>query len=142
MCGKREAEARPGADLDPPDPRCLPGEADTPPACLCDLDECSLALCDGPRELRCPAAPYHCSKLDPADPRAEGVCREGRPEPRRLCRGPGDCVPEECEVPTFCVNAAAAGCQSRIAPGSEEGRPAIVGCDCVGGVCVTDYAFD
>jgi len=120
---------------------CEPDEDAEKVACLCDLDECYEATCDGPRERRCPAAPFHCSKLDPADPTQEGICREGRPEPRRLCRGPGDCVPEQCDVPTFCVNQADPSCVSRITPGSEPGRPEIIGCECVDGLCISDYDY-
>ena len=120
---------------------CEPDEDAREVACLCDLDECYAAECDGPREQRCPGAPYHCSKPDQANPSTLGICREGRPEPRRLCREADDCVPEDCEVATFCVNRAEATCQSHIPAGSEVGRPHILGCECLDGVCVTDYDF-
>ncbi len=131
--------ACPGADLNPPDPRCSPGEDDLPAACICDLDQCIEALCDGPRELHCPAPPYHCAKLNPDDPTQEGICREGRPEARRLCREEGECVPEQCEVSTFCVNSVDPSCQTRIT--TQVDRPEIVACSCVAGVCRTGYAF-
>lgn len=120
-------------------PECTPPEDASRPACLCELDECLPAPCDGPSNEPCPAGAYHCSKNDPADPRVQGVCREGRPEERRLCREDADCIPEACEVPTFCVHADTADCESRILEGSEADRRDIAGCTCEDGVCRTHY---
>jgi len=120
---------------------CDPPEDAQRPVCLCDFEDCLTAQCDGPNALRCPGAPFHCSKLARADPREVGLCREGRPEERRLCREDADCIPEDCCVATFCVNAANPSCQSRVDCDDTEGMPLINACSCVEGVCRTGFEF-
>ena len=118
---------------------CFAPDDEVPSACLCELDECLDAPCDGENHEVCPAGAYHCSKADPGNPQIEGVCREGRPEERRLCRQDDDCIPETCEVPTFCVHFDFPECTTRITPGSEEDRDAIVACTCEDSACRTHY---
>ncbi len=109
------------------------------PMCSCGAEQsCAYTGCNGPDHGRCPG-PYHCSSPDPFDVRRPGICREGRPPARQLCREDADCVPEDCCRPTVCVRADMADCRSEPDCDDEQCRPEIRGCSCVEGVCVTDY---
>ena len=120
---------------------CGDAEFEAPPMCLCEFGECSFGACDGASEATCPA-PYHCSKRRPGNVLDGGICREGRPPERQLCREDQDCVPEECCRPTLCVHQDMAACESPVDCEDEACRLPITGCRCVEGVCVTDYQRD
>ncbi len=111
-----------------------------PPMCVCQGDQCDYGRCDGDSGQTCPAA-YHCSKPNQGsyDVRTPGICREGRPPARLLCRTDEDCVPEECCAPTMCVNREHRACETTVDCDSGTCRLPITGCGCVDGVCVTTY---
>ena len=109
---------------------------------MCTERGCVRGECEGPGGPPCPA-PYHCSKLLPGNVLSPGICREGRPPARQLCRIDADCVPEDCCKPTLCVNAASAACHTPVdCENDQECRPPILGCTCDEGVCQTQYRFE
>jgi len=114
-----------------------PGAPPSPPLCLCTDEGCIVGRCEGTTGISCPA-PYHCSHLDPGRLQDKGVCREGRPPARELCRFDADCAPEVCcegTIGTRCVQAELTACQTPVSCADEDLLPPITGCRCVDGVC-------